>query len=336
PAVRAGQRLAAQRPPAGPGGGHADEQLRFRTRAAGARHRLRAGQGRRPPRAPGPAAAWRRARRRGFGPPAVPGPGQHRRRHRQRVAGPGSARPYRRFAARQPARHAARAAEDRQRALPQRRQARRGAHRAGGAARRAGRGAGAGPRLPAPLRHRAGGAGHGGSRRRRARRRHPRTTRGRGQGRGGMTMSQRIPTLDIRRFTHPSSDADRQAFVAELGAAYREWGFAGIRGHGIDPALIDAASDVFKRFFALPDETKRKYHVPGGGGARGYTPFMVETAKDSRYPDLKEFWHVGREIPRDSKYAADMPPNQWPEEVPEFREVGYGLYTALDALGSQV
>ncbi len=151
-----------------------------------------------------------------------------------------------------------------------------------------------------------------------------------------MTMSQRIPTLDIRRFTHPSSDADRQAFVAELGAAYREWGFAGIRGHGIDQALIDGAYEVFKRFFALPDETKRKYHVPGGGGARGYTPFMVETAKDSRYPDLKEFWHVGREIPRDSKYAADMPPNQWPAEVPEFREIGYGLYTALDALGSQV
>ena len=145
-----------------------------------------------------------------------------------------------------------------------------------------------------------------------------------------------IPTLDIGRFTHPSSAADREAFVAELGAAYREWGFAGIRGHGIDQGLIDGAYDVFKRFFALPEETKRKYHVPGIGGARGYTPFMVETAKDSRYPDLKEFWHVGREIARDSQYAADMPPNQWPEEVPGFRETAYRLYTTLDALGSQV
>ena len=145
-----------------------------------------------------------------------------------------------------------------------------------------------------------------------------------------------IPTLDIGRFTHPSSAADREAFIAELGAAYREWGFAGIRGHGIDQGLIDGAYDVFKRFFALPEETKRKYHVPGIGGARGYTPFMVETAKDSRYPDLKEFWHVGREIARDSQYAADMPPNQWPDEVPGFRETAYRLYTTLDALGSQV
>ncbi|MGN6113708.1 MAG: isopenicillin N synthase family dioxygenase [Luteimonas sp.] len=145
-----------------------------------------------------------------------------------------------------------------------------------------------------------------------------------------------IPTLDIRRFTAPSSAADREAFVAELGAAYREWGFAGIRNHGIPQALIDGAYEAFKRFFALPDEVKRKYHVEGGGGARGYTPFMVETAKDSRYPDLKEFWHVGREIPRDSKYAADMPPNLWPVEVPEMHEYGYGLYSALDALGARV
>ena len=145
-----------------------------------------------------------------------------------------------------------------------------------------------------------------------------------------------IPTFDIRRFTRPSSDADRAAFVEELGSAYREWGFAGIRGHGIPQSLIDQAYDVFQRFFALPDATKRRYHVPGGGGARGYTPFMVETAKDSRYPDLKEFWHVGREIRRDSPHAADMPPNQWPDEVEGFRETAYGLYTALDQLGAQV
>lgn len=146
----------------------------------------------------------------------------------------------------------------------------------------------------------------------------------------------RIPTLDIRRFTDPSSPGDREAFVAELGACYREWGFAGIRGHGIATDLVDRAYDAFKRFFALPQDVKMKYHVPGSGGARGYTPFMVETAKDSLYPDLKEFWHIGREIPDDSPYRAVMPPNLWPEEVPEFRELGYGLYQALDALGSKL
>ena len=145
-----------------------------------------------------------------------------------------------------------------------------------------------------------------------------------------MSTQPYIPTLDIQRF-----DTDRDAFVAELGAAYREWGFAGIRGHGIPQQLIDGAYDVFVRFFALPDDVKKRYHIPGGGGARGYTPFGVETAKDSKHFDLKEFWHVGREV-RDQKYADVMPANVWPDEVPEFRERALALYGALDALGARV
>ncbi|MBP1473160.1 isopenicillin N synthase family oxygenase [Frateuria sp. MAH-13] len=142
---------------------------------------------------------------------------------------------------------------------------------------------------------------------------------------------KQVPTLDIRRY-----DTDRDAFVAELGAAYRQFGFCCISGHGIPRDLIDGAYQAFEQFFALPADTKMKYHVPGSGGARGYTPFKVETAKDSRFPDLKEFWHVGREIPRDSKFADVMPPNLWPEEVPQFKPCGYGLYEALDQLGTRV
>ncbi len=140
-----------------------------------------------------------------------------------------------------------------------------------------------------------------------------------------------VPTLDIRRLAD-----DREVFVAELGAAYREFGFCGITGHGIDEALVGGARDAFRRFFALPRESKMRYHVAGSGGARGYTPFGVETARASRHPDLKEFWHIGRELPPDAPQGAAMPPNLWPAEVPGFREYGYGLYRALDALGSRV
>ncbi len=62
----------------------------------------------------------------------------------------------------------------------------------------------------------------------------------------------------------------------------------------------------------------------------------METAKDSKHADLKEFWHIGREIPRDSKFADVMPPNIWPTEVPDFQQYGYGLFEALDQLGSRV
>lgn len=149
-------------------------------------------------------------------------------------------------------------------------------------------------------------------------------------------MTAQIPTLDIRRFTEPTSPEDRAAFVDELGTAYREWGFAGIRNHGIAQQLIDDAYGVFRGFFALPEDVKTGYHVPGSGGARGYTQFGVETAKGAQHFDLKEFWHVGREIADDSRHRAVMPPNVWPTEVAGFREHGYALYSALDALGAQV
>ena len=142
---------------------------------------------------------------------------------------------------------------------------------------------------------------------------------------------KQVPTLDIRRY-----DTDRDAFVAELGVAYREFGFCCISGHGIERELIDNAYDAFKRFFALPADTKMKYHVPGSGGARGYTPYKIETAKDSKHADLKEFWHIGREIARDSAFADVMPPNLWPAEVPDFKPHGYVLYQALDQLGARV
>lgn len=144
-------------------------------------------------------------------------------------------------------------------------------------------------------------------------------------------MSKHVPTLDMRRY-----DSDREVFVAELGAAYREFGFCCISHHGLDTALVERAYDAFRAFFALPVEVKRQYHLAGCGGARGYTAFGVETAKDAQHADLKEFYHIGREIPRDSRYAEVMAPNIWPAEVADFKDAGYALYQALDQLGSRV
>jgi isopenicillin N synthase-like dioxygenase len=140
-----------------------------------------------------------------------------------------------------------------------------------------------------------------------------------------------IPTIDFRRL-----HTDRAAFVAELGRAYEEFGFVGVSHHGVDTDLIHRAYDTFQAFFALPEAAKAQYHLKGSGGARGYTGFMVETAKDSSFPDLKEFWHVGRELPDGSKYQSVMPPNSWPTEIPDFKAVAYGLFEALDNLGVQM
>lgn len=122
----------------------------------------------------------------------------------------------------------------------------------------------------------------------------------------------------------------------ELGRSFEEYGFAVIRDHGIPQDLIARAEALAKEFFALPDETKRQYHVSGGGGARGYTPFGTEKAKDAQVHDLKEFWHVGRSLPPGDPLEAFMPPNVWPGEVAGFRETFEDLFAAFEQAGDRV
>ena len=127
-----------------------------------------------------------------------------------------------------------------------------------------------------------------------------------------------------------------ETIADDLGRSFREYGFAVIRDHGIPQELIDRAEALAKEFFALPDEVKRAYHIPGGGGARGYTPFGTEKAKDAKVHDLKEFWHVGRELPDGHPLAEFMAANVWPSEVAGFRDTFGELYDAFEEAGGRV
>ncbi|MXO86374.1 isopenicillin N synthase family oxygenase [Altererythrobacter aurantiacus] len=140
-------------------------------------------------------------------------------------------------------------------------------------------------------------------------------------------MSQ-IASVSLRRPLSEVSD--------ELGRSFAEYGFAIVRDHGISEELIERAEEKAKEFFALPEDVKRSYHVPGGGGARGYTPFGKEIAKDAKVHDLKEFWHVGRELSDGHELSQYMAPNIWPDEVDGFRATFETLYDAFDAAGRRV
>jgi isopenicillin N synthase-like dioxygenase len=129
---------------------------------------------------------------------------------------------------------------------------------------------------------------------------------------------------------------DRDAFARALGSSFERYGFAVVADHGIPADLIVRAEVAARALFALPEETKRGYHIPGTGGARGYTPFGIETAKDATAVDLKEFWHVGRELPEGHRYADSMAPNIWPRELAEFRIVMLELYAAFEATGARL
>ncbi|MBF0664783.1 MAG: isopenicillin N synthase family oxygenase [Brevundimonas sp.] len=153
-------------------------------------------------------------------------------------------------------------------------------------------------------------------------------------------MADSLSSATASRAIEPVSmtlyDSDFQAFADRLGTSFKRYGFAVISDHGLDESVIGSAVDDAKAFFALPEEVKRQYHQPGTGGARGLTPFGVEAAKGATAVDLKEFWHVGRELPEGHPYRKYMRDNVWPTEVPGFREHLYGMFTAMDELGRRI
>ena len=62
-------------------------------------------------------------------------------------------------------------------------------------------------------------------------------------------MEQHITTIDLDNLTETSA--------AELVAGLSEYGLAYIRGHGIDPELLEAFYREFIAFTELPDAEKR-------------------------------------------------------------------------------
>src|SRR3712207_4336562 len=92
-------------------------------------------------------------------------------------------------------------------------------------------------------------------------------------------MTDTLLADDIASVSLKDAERDPDAFARRLGSSFETYGFAIIADHGIPTELIRQAEEKAKAFFALPEETKKKYAIPGGGGARGYTPFGIETAK---------------------------------------------------------
>lgn len=138
-----------------------------------------------------------------------------------------------------------------------------------------------------------------------------------------------IPTVDFRAFAEGNA-ADRAEFVRRFGDALADLGFVSIVGHGVPDALLTAAYAAATEVFALPPGDKARYEVPACARQRGYTPYQRERAKHRAAADLKEFWHVGRELSPD--YVGVMPQNVFPAEVPAFAETMRALFAAQEAL----
>ena len=131
-----------------------------------------------------------------------------------------------------------------------------------------------------------------------------------------------VPVVDLAQGT-----AATQAAV--LDAALREHGFFAVVNHGVDAAVVAAAFDAGHRFFALDEDTKRRWHIDGWPLKRGFDPVGWQALDPTQPPDIKESFYLGVE---------SIGPNQWPDEalLPGFRAAMEAYSAACDALARRL
>lgn len=134
-----------------------------------------------------------------------------------------------------------------------------------------------------------------------------------------------IPVIDVSALG-TSDDADR-AIERALLAAYGSWGFGYVTGHPIPHDLIDRVFAASRAFHALPQADKLAIELDANH--RGFIPMRVSTdvtssVESATKPNVSESFMMMRESALDSPevLAGDYlaGPNQWPAELPGFRE----------------
>ena len=147
-----------------------------------------------------------------------------------------------------------------------------------------------------------------------------------------------IPIVDIAGLLGGDEAAKREV-AANIAKAASEVGFLYVTGHGIPSEMIDRLCAQAAAFFALPVEAKQQYYIGKSRAHRGYVPVGEENfySGDLAKVDNKEAFDLSIEVAEDDpdhlRGYRFLGPNQWPEEVPGFRDDVYGYYDAASALG---
>lgn len=144
----------------------------------------------------------------------------------------------------------------------------------------------------------------------------------------------RLPVVDVSALYSEDSGARAEAAHA-LDRAAREVGFFYVVGHRVGPALFDGLCEAARRFFAQPDDFKRRYYIGESRAHRGYVPEGEECFAGGT-PDRKEAFDTGRDLPLDDPDVAAgtamLGPNVWPAQD-GFREAVAAWYEAAFELG---
>ena len=141
-----------------------------------------------------------------------------------------------------------------------------------------------------------------------------------------------LPLLDVTPYLGGEAGA-LERLGAELRWAFENVGFYYLRGHGIPQPLIDATFAQAARFHALPMEEKLAVEVNTDNV--GYLPMKTGQFPD-RPPSRNAAFFLRRERePHDPLVLAKRRfhgLNQWPAQLPGFRETALAYMRAMEAL----
>lgn len=142
------------------------------------------------------------------------------------------------------------------------------------------------------------------------------------------TTGVKVASLDLNDFIN-GDNKQKRSFSKDIGKAYNETGFVIIKNHGLTKNQIEKLYEQTINFFQMDQETKNKYEIEGLHGQRGYTSKGKEKAKDSKTPDLKEFWQHGQN-------GGEYGNNILVDELPEFGQITEEIFKKLEQTGKTI
>jgi len=154
-------------------------------------------------------------------------------------------------------------------------------------------------------------------------------------------MESEIPLVDLT-----------SAFSADASARLRtgrrsdristQIGFFTITGHGVPNGVTCGLNRKAHEFFALPMEEKQKVMPAAIKTPRGYKPVGYEAlgygSSNVTLPDLKEYYHFGRESWPDEPYFTGLDgrryfvPNVWPQRPEGLRAAAIDYCAEMEKL----
>lgn len=148
-----------------------------------------------------------------------------------------------------------------------------------------------------------------------------------------------IPVIDFSAMYSDDASA-RQAVGEAVRKACTEVGFFYASGHGVPQTVIDNTFSAAQRFFDLPLEEKVKVDISKSPNLRGYTGLLEENTNMEGLGDLHEGFDIALDLPPDDPDVLagtfGCGPNQWPEQLPGFREALLDYQNAIFAFGQKI